>query len=102
MEISPSISPHRWKSVFTQTQSYNVTITTYLTDLFLRYLYRIHPTCLSEISIKPLSLGFLSARWSAIYLFPYIISICNITTTCVAAKFPFSLPQLTYAVNRQW
>lgn len=64
METFPSISSHKWKCLLTQTlsrsQSYNITIRTYLTipPFFPRCLYKIHPNCLSIILIKPLSLGF--------------------------------------------
>lgn len=65
MDRLPPVSPHRWECLLTQTlsgsQSYNITRRTYLTDLFfIFYLVSVqfHPTCLSEISLKPRSLGF--------------------------------------------
>lgn len=72
--------------------------------LFLQCLCKIHPTSLSEIPIKPSSLGFLrkelflSARWP-VYVPSSLLTICNTFTTCVAASS--SSPQWPVVVNRQ-
>lgn len=99
MDIYPPASPHRWesllhtdclglKAIISQEEHTSLTF-------FFSCLYKIHPTCLSEILIKPPSLGFqkcvyISYRWSVVYPCPYLVFICNVTTTCVAAELPFS------------
>lgn len=85
MDMFPPIAPHRWEALLTQTLGLKAMISPqeHTSQIyFYRSMYKIHPACLWENPLTPLSLGLsLSAVG---LLFTLII-------TTHVAEFPFSL-----------
>lgn len=89
MDMVPPIAPHRWEAVLTQTLGLKAMISPqeHTSQIyFYRSMYKIHPACLWENPLTPLSLRL---SLSAVGL------LFTLSITTSVAEFPFSLPHWT-------